>query len=99
MKLCAICKLPRPINRKDSYCQDCRKIINAKRNSLEAKQARSNRYYWLVKVPKFKAKMNKEHAYAGRKPGTYTPLPLTGPDNEGWQGIAFSRNKGHEDEE
>lgn len=85
--------------RKDNYCAACRKIINAKRNSPSARRARSDAYYWQHTVPLFQERMDKKYPYKGKRPGVFTPVKLWGPDNEEFNGIAFSRNMGHTEDD
>ena len=81
-------------SRTDSYCRGCRKVVNAKRSSPEARKARSDAYYWQHTVPNIRARMDKKYPYKGKRPGVFTPVPLYGPDNAEFNGIAFSRNIG-----
>ena len=86
-------------NRKDDrYCIPCRQAYNRARAVITPKASRSDAYYWNVTVPKLRARLNKKYPMEGGKIGVYHPMLMVGPDNEGFQGLAFNRT-GHNPED
>jgi uncharacterized Zn finger protein (UPF0148 family) len=54
----------------DAYCISCRRAVNAKRSTPEARKARSDSYYWNVHIPQLQARLNAKYPMP-KKIGVY----------------------------
>lgn len=70
-KVCSKCgEVGMKFRGKDAYCISCRQTVNARRSTPEAKQKRSDTYYWNVHVPKLQARLNAKYPIP-KKVGVY----------------------------
>lgn len=90
-KLCSKCGRGLAFDFRGSYCRPCRKVVNAKRNSPEARAARSEKYYWAVHVPKLQQRLNAKYPINGGKLGVYYQKQQHGPDNDEYQFNTFRK--------
>ena len=69
--ICKLCKDSAAITKGDKYCKPCRKILNARRSTPDAKKKRADKYYWDVHVPKLQARLNAKYPMEKDKVGVF----------------------------
>ena len=76
----------------DSYCTGCRKAVNARRSTPEAKRKRSDKYYWDVHVPQLQARLNAKYPMTKQRVGVFYATSKSGNTSEGFRYMEEDEN-------